>query len=43
MAESGASADEIRAVTGHQSRDILNIYVRPTRGIAKNGMKRRFG
>jgi|TARA_R110001606_G_scaffold376003_1_gene534473 integrase len=43
MAESGASADEIRAVTGHQSRDILNIYVRPTRGIAKNGMKKRFG
>lgn len=43
MAESGASADEIRAVTGHQSRDVLNIYVRPTRGLAKNGMKKRFG
>lgn len=43
MAESGSSADEIRAVTGHQSRDVLNIYVRPTRGLAKNGMKKRFG
>ena len=43
MALSGASADEIRSVTGHQSRDVLNIYVRPTRGLARNGMKRRFG
>lgn len=43
MAESGCTADEIRSVTGHQSRDVLNIYVRPTRGLAKNGMKRRFG
>lgn len=43
MAESGSTADEIRAVTGHQSRDVLNIYVRPTRGLAQNGMKKRFG
>lgn len=43
MAEAGATADEIRSVTGHQSRDVLNIYVRPTRGLARNGMRRRFG
>lgn len=43
MAEAGSSADEIRSVTGHQSRDVLNIYVRPTRALARNGMKRRFG
>jgi len=43
MAESESTEDEIRAVTGHQSRDVLNIYVRPTRAIARNGMRRRFG
>lgn len=43
MAECGSTADEIRSVTGHQSRDVLNIYVRPTKALARNGMKRRFG
>jgi integrase len=43
LAESGCTEEELRSVTGHQSRDVLNIYVRPTRGIARNAMKRRFG
>lgn len=43
MAEHGCTADELRSVTGHQSRDVLNIYVRPTKALARNAMKRRFG
>lgn len=43
MAEAGCSADELRAVTGHQSRDVLNTYVRPTKGLSRNAARRRFG
>ena len=43
MAEAGVTEDELRAVTGHKSRGILNTYVRPTRKLAINGMMKRFG
>lgn len=43
MAESGCTEDELRSVTGHQSRDVLSIYVRPTDKLAESGISRRFG
>lgn len=43
MAESGCTEDELRSVTGHQSRDVLSIYVRPTRKLAAAGIHKRFG
>ena len=43
MAESGCTEDELRAVTGHQSRDVLSIYVRPTVRLAAAGINKRFG
>ena len=43
MAESGSTEDEIRAVTGHKGRGVLNTYVRPTRKLAAGGMNKRFG
>lgn len=42
MAEAGATEDELRSVTGHQSRDVLSIYVRPTRKLAASGVFKRF-
>lgn len=42
MAEAGATEDELRSVTGHQSRDVLSIYVRPTRKLAAAGIFKRF-
>lgn len=42
MAEAGATEDELRAVTGHMSRDILSIYVRPTKKLAQAGVNKRF-
>lgn len=42
MAESGCTEDELRAVTGHQSRDILKVYVRPSRHMARAGINKRF-
>lgn len=42
MAEAGATEDELRSVTGHQSRDVLSIYVRPTKKLAAAGIKKRF-
>lgn len=42
MAEAGATEDELRAVTGHLSRDILSIYVRPTKKLAVSGVNKRF-
>lgn len=42
MAEAGCTEDELRSVTGHQSRDVLSIYVRPTRKLAKSGVSKRF-
>lgn len=42
MAEAGCTEDELRSVTGHQSRDVLSIYVRPTVKLAQAGINRRF-
>lgn len=43
MAEAGCTEDELRSVTGHQSRDVLSIYVRPTKKLAASGVNKRFG
>tara|TARA_B100001113_G_scaffold328411_1_gene302601 strand:+ start:1260 stop:2339 length:1080 start_codon:yes stop_codon:yes gene_type:complete len=43
MAESGCTEDELRSVTGHLSRNILSVYVRPTKKLAEKGMAKRFG
>jgi len=43
MAEAGCTEDELRSVTGHRSRGILNIYVRPTKKLSRAGMMKRFG
>jgi len=43
MAENGCTEDELRAVTGHQSREILATYVRPTTKLAMSAMNKRFG
>lgn len=42
MAEAGCTEDELRSVTGHQSRDVLSIYVRPTIRLAAAGINKRF-
>lgn len=42
MAEAGCTEDELRSVTGHQSRDVLSIYVRPTKTLAQAGISKRF-
>jgi len=42
MAEAGCTEDELRSVTGHQSRDVLSIYVRPTKKLAAAGINKRF-
>ena len=42
MAEAGVTEDELRSVTGHRSRGVLNAYVRPTRKLAQHGMNKRF-
>lgn len=42
MGEAGATEDEIAAVTGHTSRQMLEIYVNPTRKTAAAGMAKRW-
>ena len=42
MAEAGCTEDQLRSVTGHQSRDVLSIYVRPTIKLAAAGINKRF-
>ena len=42
MAEHGCTEDELRAVTGHQSREILATYVRPTVKLASSAVNKRF-
>ena len=42
MAEAGCTEDQLRSVTGHQSRDVLSIYVRPTIKLAAAGVNKRF-
>lgn len=43
MAEAGCTEDELRSVTGHKGRGVLNTYVRPTRKLAAGGINKRFG
>jgi integrase len=43
MAEAGCTEDELRSVTGHLSRNVLSIYVRPTTKLAASGINKRFG
>lgn len=42
MAEAGCTEDELRSVTGHKGRGVLNTYVRPTRKLAAGGINKRF-
>ena len=42
MAEAGCTEDELRSVTGHKSRNVLSIYVRPTKKLAAAGVNKRF-
>jgi len=41
LAEAGASEDELRAVTGHKTRQILSTYVQLAGGMAQRGMDKR--
>lgn len=41
-AEAGATEDELRSITGHKSREVLNTYVRPGRAMAASGVNKRF-
>ena len=41
MAHSGCTDDEMRAVTGHQTRDVLSIYIVPTAHMARTAMSKR--
>jgi integrase len=43
LAEAGCTEDELRSVTGHMSRNVLNVYVRPTKKLAASAMSKRFG
>ena len=43
LAEAGCTEDELRSVTGHMSRNVLNVYVRPTKKLASKAMSKRFG
>lgn len=43
MAEAGSTEDELRSITGHKSRGVLSVYVRPTRKLARSAMAKRFG
>ena len=42
MAESGATEDELMAVTGHTSREVLSTYVKKTEKLAARGVNKRF-
>lgn len=41
MGDAACTEDEIRAVTGHKSRQILNTYVQPTRTMAQSAQAKR--
>ena len=43
LAENGATEDQIAAVTGHKSRQMLNIYVKKTKKLASSAQNLRFG
>ena len=40
LAEAGATEDELRSISGHKSRQVLSVYVRPTRRQALNAMRK---
>jgi integrase len=41
LGNAGATEDEIRSVTGHKSRQVLNRYVRPSRKMAESAQQKR--
>lgn len=41
LGDAGATEDEIRSVTGHKSRQVLNRYVRPSRKMAESAQQKR--
>lgn len=43
LAEMGATEDMIASVTGHKSRQMLNIYVKKTKKLASKAQQMRFG
>lgn len=43
LAEHGATEDQLAAVTGHKSRQMLNIYVKKTKKLASTAQSLRFG
>lgn len=43
LGEAGCTHDELRAITGHKSADVLRIYVRTTEQLAGNAQRKRFG
>jgi integrase len=42
LGNSGATDDEIRAVTGHKSRNVVSVYVRPDRTMSEGAQRKRF-
>ena len=42
LGESDATEDQISAVTGHKSRQMLNIYVKKTKRLAQTAQQKRF-
>jgi integrase len=42
LGENGATEDQISAVTGHKSRQMLNIYVKKTKRLASSAQSLRF-
>lgn len=43
LGQSGATDDEIRAVTGHRNRGTVAVYVRPDSTMSKSAQRKRFG
>lgn len=43
LGASGATDDEIRSVTGHKSRGVVSVYVRPNRAMSDAAQGKRFG
>jgi len=43
LGEAGCTDDQIRAITGHQTREVVAVYVRPNNAFADAAMKRLEG
>jgi hypothetical protein len=39
--DAGATDDELRSLSGHESRNILHVYVKPNRTKAANALAKR--